>query len=58
MWFEVTKQGMAPTYKAVHNITQSYLSGLGKKFNWKFLMIEVKCAKGMWFGQGLSKGSH
>ena len=45
--FKVTKQGTAPTYEAVYNITQSYLSELGGEFNWEFLIIEVKRAKGM-----------
>ena len=42
MQFKVTKQGTAPTYEAVYNITQSYLLDSDGDLDWEFLMIEVK----------------
>jgi len=50
MSFLDKKQGTAPTYQIVHDITQSHLSQLSvedRKFAWEFLMIEVKCAQGV-----------
>jgi len=58
MQFKVTKQGTAPPYEAVYNITQSYLLDSDGDLDWEFLMIEVKYAKGIRYAYGFNKGNH